>query len=133
MTTLINRNVTLVMVLAAALAGCGKKDESGAAKGGGDTAKAADPALPAAVAGGCFYADTGVCTFNKESDPKMCESMSGKFAAGECPKQDAVPGTCTCKTEYNTEIKTYYTTSAAKYTADTAKQACVNQQCEWTP
>lgn len=126
----------MLLVIALALAGgCGKKEEtaSGGDNAGAKKEKEADPALPKMVAGGCNYADTGVCTFNKESDPKMCESLSGKFIAGECPKENAVAGSCTCKTEYNTEVKTYYTTSAAKYTPETAKAHCVNQQCEWTP
>jgi hypothetical protein len=128
------RNLVLGMLLAVALAGCGKKDAAkGDDKKADKAAKADDPALPKQVAGGCNNADTGVCTFNEKSDPKMCEAMSGKFIAGACPKENAVPGTCTCKTEYNTEVKTYYTTSAAKYTPETAKEACTNQQCTWAP
>jgi hypothetical protein len=128
------RNVVIGAVLALALTfGCSKKDEAkgGAAK---EEKKAADPDLPKTTPGGCDHrSDTGICTFNKESDPELCKSMSGTFVAGECPKADAVPGTCLCKSEYNTEIKTYYTTSAAKYTVETAKQACTNQQCVWQP
>lgn len=118
-----DRLFLVTMIVAAALTGCGKKDEGGAAKKGDsdNAAEVDDPALPKRVAGGCYNADTGICTYNKESDPEMCKALSGTFNAGECPKQDAVPGTCTCKTEYNTEVKTYYTTSGAKYTPGDGK------------
>ncbi|MDQ3366575.1 MAG: hypothetical protein M3680_14210 [Myxococcota bacterium] len=118
------------MLAIALVGGCGKKDDAkgGAAK---DDKAAVDPALPKTVAGGCDYADTGICTFNKESDPTQCTALGGKFTEGECPKENAVPGTCLCKSEYNTEIKTYYTTTDAKYTAEIAKDLCTKQQCEW--
>jgi hypothetical protein len=128
------KTFTIGMLVAIALVGCGKKDDkAGAAKGDDKKAAKDDPAMPKTVAGGCYNADTGVCTFNEKSDPKMCEAMSGKFAEGPCPKENAVPGTCNCKSEYNTEAKTYYTTSSAKYDAESAKLACTNQQCEWAP
>lgn len=124
------RYILLGLLLSTTAFACGKKDESAPSA---EKVAADDPALPKMEAGACSYADTGICTFNKESDRSMCEALGGKFSTGECPQQDAVPGTCTCKSEYNTEIKTYYTTSAAEYTAETAKQACENQQCEWAP
>lgn len=128
------KKIMFVALVAIAFVGaCGKKDEGKPASAEKGDKKEVDPDLPKTVAGGCDHADTGICTFNKESDPEMCKALSGKFIAGECPKANAVPGTCLCKTEYNTEIKTYYTTSAAKYTAETAKEACKNQQCEWQP
>ncbi len=124
-------NTALFALLAIALLpACGKKDEAGSGASKTDVKKQ-DPDLPKTVAGGCNYSDTGICTFNKESDPAMCKAMSGIFAEGECPKQGAVPGSCLCKSEYNTEVKTYYTTSAAAYTVETAKLHCTNQQCEW--
>jgi hypothetical protein len=128
-------NTALGMMLAIALVGgCGKKNEGKAGADKAEDKKAEDPDLAKKTPGSCDHrGDTGICTFNKEFDAEMCKAMSGKAIAGECPKEDAVPGTCLCKTEYNTEIKTYYTTSSAKYTAETAAEACKNQQCEWQP
>lgn len=126
------KNLALGALLALALVGCSKKDEP-KASGDKDDQAAVDPDLPKTVAGGCDYrTTTGLCTFNQESDPGMCAALGGTFVEGACPKDGAVPGTCLCKSDYNTEIKTYYTTSDAKHTAETAKQLCLNTQgCEW--
>jgi hypothetical protein len=125
------RTATLFTIFAIALGACSKKEESG----GGEATKAGEGAPDPATGmkpGSCDYrTDTGVCTYAKESSADMCTSLGGKPIDGPCPTE-GVLGTCASPDSLTGEVKSYYPTSAAKYDADTAKQACENQQGVWT-
>ena len=130
------RTATLFMIfaLASAMAACSKKEEkAGGAPGeAAKTGEAAPDPDTGMKPGSCDYrTDTGVCTYSKESSADMCKAMSGKPIDGPCPTE-GVLGTCASPDSLTGEVKSYYPTSAAKYDASTAKQACENQQGVWT-
>jgi hypothetical protein len=126
-----------IIALAGAMSACGKKEEKA-----GDPATATSSAKAGEAApdpdtgmkpGSCDYrTDTGVCTYAKESSADMCKTMGGKPIDGPCPT-DGVLGTCASPDSLTGEVKSYYPTSAAQYTAATAKDACEAQQGVWTP
>ncbi len=126
------RTATLftIFALASAVGACSKKEESGgavvkASEGAPDPDTGMKP-------GSCDYrSDTGVCTYARENSADMCKTMGGKPIDGPCPTE-GVLGTCASPDSLTGEVKSYYPTSAAKYTAATAKQACENQQGVWT-
>jgi hypothetical protein len=126
------RTATLFMIvaLASAIGACSKKEESG-----GEAVKAREGAADPDTGmkpGSCDYrTDTGVCTYAKENSADMCRSLGGKPIDGPCPTE-GVLGTCASPDSLTGEVKSYYPTSAAKYTAATAKEACENQQGVWT-
>ena len=127
------RTTTLFIIFALASAtacACSKKEESGGeAIKAGEGAPDPDTGLKP---GSCDNrTDTGVCTYAKESSADMCKSMGGKPIDGPCPTE-GVLGTCASPDSLTGEVKSYYPTSAAQYTAATAKQACENQQGVWT-
>ena len=128
----VTRTATLITILAlaSAIGACSKKDESG-----GEAVKASEGAADPDTGmkpGSCDYrTDTGVCTFARENSADMCKSMGGKPIDGPCPTE-GVLGTCASPDSLTGEVKSYYPTSAAQYTAATAKQACENQQGVWT-
>lgn len=117
-------------VLASAMGACSKKEDAG---GGAVKAREGAPDPDTGMKpGSCDYrTDTGVCSYSRESSADMCRSLGGKPIDGPCPT-DAVLGTCASADSLTGEVKSYYPTSAAKYTAATAKEACENQQGVWT-
>lgn len=126
------RTATLftIFALASAMAGCSRQDE----ESGVGVVKAQEGADPdtGMKPGSCDdRTDTGVCTYARESSADMCTSLGGKPIDGPCPT-DGVLGTCASPDSLTGEVKSYYPTSAAKYTAATAKEACENQQGVWT-
>ncbi len=127
------RTATLftICALASAVGACSKKkDDSGVeAVKAGEGAPDPDTGMKP---GSCDHrSDTGVCTYAKESSADMCKSLGGTPIDGACPT-DGVLGTCASPDSLTGEVKSYYPTSAAKYTAATAKEACENQQGVWT-
>jgi hypothetical protein len=126
------RTATLITIfaLASATGACSKKEASG-----GEAVKASEGAADPDTGmkpGSCDYrTDTGVCTYARENSADMCTSMGGKPIDGPCPTE-GVLGTCASPDSLTGEVKSYYPTSAAQYTAATAKQACENQQGVWT-
>ncbi len=126
------RTATLftILALASALGACSKKEDAGPeAVKAGEGAPDPDTGLKP---GSCDYrSDTGVCTYSKESSADSCKAMSGKPIDGPCPTE-GVLGTCASPDSLTGEVKSYYPTSAAQYTAATAKQACESQQGVWT-
>lgn len=126
------RTTTLftLLALASAIGACSKKDESG-----GEAIKAREGAADPDTGmkpGSCDdRTDTGVCTYAKESSADLCKSMGGTPIDGPCPTE-GVLGTCASPDSLTGEVKSYYPTSAAQYTAATAKQACESQQGVWT-
>jgi hypothetical protein len=119
--------------VASGLAACGKKDEpaGGTAPGSAKAEEGAPDPDTGMKPGSCDYrSDTGVCTYNKESSADMCKSLGGKPIDGPCPTE-GVLGTCVSPDSLTGEVKSYYPTSAAQYTAATAKAACEAQQGVW--
>jgi len=120
-----------LFALAGATVGCSKKKD----EAGGEAIKAREGAADPDTGlkpGSCDNrTDTGVCTFAKENSAEMCKSMGGKPIDGPCPTE-GVLGTCASPDSLTGEVKSYYPTSAAQYTAATAKQACESQQGVWT-
>ena len=124
------RTATLFTLIALVMGACSKKDDAG---GGAVKAREGAPDPDTGMKpGSCDYrTDTGVCTYSKENSADMCKSLGGKPIDGPCPTE-AVLGTCASPESLTGEVKSYYPTSAAKYTAATAKEACENQQGVWT-
>jgi hypothetical protein len=123
-----------IFALASALGACSKTEEQagGAASGAAKPEEGAPDPDTGLKPGSCDYrSDTGVCTYNKESSADMCKSLGGKPIDGPCPTE-GVLGTCVSPGSSTEEVKSYYPTSAAQYTAETAKSACENQQGVWT-
>lgn len=123
-----------LFAVASALGACGKKEEKagGAAGEAPKTGEAPPDPDTGMKPGSCDYrTDTGVCTYAKESSADMCKTMGGKPIDGPCPTEDVL-GTCASPDSLTGEVKSYYPTSAAKYTAATAKEACEAQQGVWT-
>ena len=126
------RTATLftIFALAGATSACSKKEDSG-----GGVVKASEGAADPDTGlkpGSCDHrTDTGVCTYAKESSADTCKAMGGKPIDGPCPTE-GVLGTCASPDSLTGEVKSYYPTSAAQYTAGTAKQACESQQGVWT-
>jgi hypothetical protein len=124
------RTATLFTIIALASAACSKKDDSG-----GEAVKISEGAPDPDTGmkpGSCDYrSDTGVCSYARESSADMCKSLGGKPLDGPCPTE-GVLGTCASPDSLTGEVKSYYPTSAAQYTAATAKQACESQQGVWT-
>jgi hypothetical protein len=123
--------VFTIFALAGAAAACSKKEEPA---GGAQTATAGAPDPDTGLKpGSCDHRDdTGVCTYAKESSADMCKTLGGKPIDGPCPTEEVL-GTCASPDSLTGEVKSYYPTSAAKYTAETAKSACEAQQGVWTP
>lgn len=121
-----------IFALASSLSACKKEEPAGGAGGAAKTEEGAGDPATGLKPGSCDYRnDTGVCTFNKETSADLCTALGGKFIDGPCPTE-GVLGTCVSPGSSTEELKSYYPTSAAKYTAETAKLACEAQQGMWT-